>query len=747
MKRLLLSFLLLGVSLFVGCGGSSGSGSTNPPPAVTLQAIQVTPANPSITVGGTQQFVATGTYSDGSMQNITSSVSWSASVGATITAGGLATAGATPGTSTIMATSGSISGTTTLTITNSLVSIAVTPATASIAATTTQQFVATGTYADNSTSLITSTVTWASSNPTVATVSNSPGTQGLASGLTPGTSSITATLGSITSPPATLTVTSATLVSIAVTPANPAIVLQTQQQFTATGTFSDSSIQDISDTVTWSSSDTTKITITPSGVGSGVATGVGTTTNPVTISATKSGVTGSTTATVIPPTVLSIAITPTTAASDPAKLAMATSRRYRATATLANGSTLNVTSLATWSSSDTTIATVSTGLVRAASTVTNSSNPVTISATYNGVTQNLSINITNATVTSITVTPIAPTIPAGVLQTFFATATFSDSSTQDISADASWNSSNTSVATVNSVGIAFSVSSSTTPVSISAAFGGQTGMAQLTVNSATLQSIAVTPTQTILTPGSSKNYQAVGHYSDGTTYFISSLVTWASTNTTVVSITNAGTAAGLSAGIANITAAYQGVTSNSAGVLVTSSPLTSIAVAPSPAQVPVGVALQYTATGKFADQSTQDLTTNVTWASSQPQIATIGNTSGQQGLATGVAPGQTSITAVFASVVSTPPATLTVTNATLVSIAVAPSNPVVAHGTAQQFTAAGTFSDGSVINLTSQVAWTSSDATVATIGNAGLANTANAGTTIITATFNGIQGTTILTVN
>ena len=78
-----------------------------------------------------------------------------------------------------MAASGSISGTATLTITNPLVSIAVTTSSASVPVGYTQPFVATGTYADGTTSVINSIVTWASSNMAVATISNSAGTQGV----------------------------------------------------------------------------------------------------------------------------------------------------------------------------------------------------------------------------------------------------------------------------------------------------------------------------------------------------------------------------------------------------------------------------------------------------------------------------------------------------------------------------------------------------------------------------------------
>ncbi len=48
-------------------------------PAPTLSSIAVTPGNPTISTGATQQFTAMGTYSDGSTQNITSQVAWSSS--------------------------------------------------------------------------------------------------------------------------------------------------------------------------------------------------------------------------------------------------------------------------------------------------------------------------------------------------------------------------------------------------------------------------------------------------------------------------------------------------------------------------------------------------------------------------------------------------------------------------------------------------------------------------------------------
>ena len=164
-----------------------------------------------------------------------------------------------------------------LTVTSAtLQSIAVTPASPSIAKGLTQQFNATGTYSDGSTQNITTSVTWASATTSVATIG--AGT-GLATGASVGTSQITATLGTIVSLPDTLTVTAAALQSISVTPANPSITVGETQQFVATGTYSDTSTQNITTSVTWASATTSVATI---GASTGLATGVAAGTSQIT---------------------------------------------------------------------------------------------------------------------------------------------------------------------------------------------------------------------------------------------------------------------------------------------------------------------------------------------------------------------------------------------------------------------------------------------------------------------------------
>lgn len=85
-----------------------------------------------------------------------------------------------------------------------LQSIALTPNPASVPHGSNFQFTATGTYSDGSTQDLTfGGLTWQSSNPAVATITN----YGQAQNTNAGTTNITASLGGVTSPPDTLTVT------------------------------------------------------------------------------------------------------------------------------------------------------------------------------------------------------------------------------------------------------------------------------------------------------------------------------------------------------------------------------------------------------------------------------------------------------------------------------------------------------------------------------------------------------------
>src|ERR1700741_4445351 len=87
-------------------------------------------------------------------------------------------------------------------------------------------------------------------------------------------------------------------------------------------------------------------------------------------------------------------------------------------------------------------------------------------------------------------------------------------------------------------------------------------------------------------------------------------------------------------------------------------------------------------------------------------------------------------------------------NATLVSITITPASPSVFVGQTIQLSGYGTMSDGSQVPNNGQAAWTSSKTSVATIDpGSGIASGLKAGTTTISASYQGVAGQTTLTVN
>jgi hypothetical protein len=243
--------------------------------------------------GTTKQMTATGTFSDSSTQDLTLSALWSSSTpaAATINNQGIVTSVAN-GSTTITAVVGAVSGSTGLTVSPvKLVSIAISPANPRIQRHTTIKFTAIGTFSDGSTGTNLAGLTWNASPPRTASARSG----GLVFGKKSGTATITATSAGIKGT-TTLTIGSGTLTSIAITPANPTVSLGANQQFTATGAYSDGTHQDITTKVHWSSSHSSVATIANAPSVAGLATTVGK--GNTAIGANSAGTVASTTLTV-----------------------------------------------------------------------------------------------------------------------------------------------------------------------------------------------------------------------------------------------------------------------------------------------------------------------------------------------------------------------------------------------------------------------------------------------------------------
>jgi Big-like domain-containing protein len=580
-----------------------------------------------------------------------------------------------------------------------LIAVQVTPAAPTIHLAATQQYVATANFSDGTNQDVSATATWSSSDATIATISAA----GLATGVKAGSVTITATVstgpGSPKSGSAALVVSAAALSSVTVSPPTPTIIAGATQQFTATATYADTTKMDVTSQATWTSGTPATATISTLGLATGVAAGTST------ITATFGGMSGTSALTVSAATVVSISVTPNPGSTNVGGANVP----FTATALLSTNMNLDVTTTAAWTSSVPATATIgaATGIA-----VPVAAGTTTITATFGGKSGTAALAVAGAMLTSVTITPPTPSVPAGTTQPFTATAHYSNNTTQDVTSAATWQSSATTVATIAPTGVATGVIVGTS--NITATFGGMTSNAAvLTVTTGNLSSIAITPvTPQTIAKGTSVTFIATGTYSDGSHADISAQVTWISTPTGVVAFTGA-MATGLTVAQTTVTAALLGHTSPGTTVTVTNATLVSIAVTPTaPATLHLGATQPFVATGTFSDTTLQDLTATAVWASSSTATATITTGVANAGLATGVAGGTTNITAA-SGLITSPMVALAVNGtATLVSITLTPSALVTLPvGQTQSYTAAGNYSDGLSGDVTATAAWDATDNT------------------------------------
>jgi uncharacterized protein YjdB len=736
-------------------------------PLVSLAIIPATQT--TSVVGQSAQFIALGTTATGATVNLTNQ---SATVaGSTINAAvwgssSIAVATVNPATGLASAVStGSVAitaqaknpdgtvvtGTAVFTVISTpepLISMTIVPATQTLAATgQTAQFIAIGTTASGATvNLTNQTATigtatikaaaWISSNTSVATINAITGTATAGSS---GTTVITAVAynpdGTAVTGTATLTVnisaTQEPLVSLAILPATQtASVVGQTAQFIAIGTTSSGTTVNLTnqsatvgtatiDRAVWTSSSSAVATISSS---TGLATAVSAGT---------------------------VAIT----------------------AQAMNPDGTVVTGIATFTVSSTPEPLVSLAILPGSQALNSAGQPaqfIAIGTTSSGTT----VNLTN----------VKATIGTAVISA------------------AAWGSSSMSVATINTAtGLATAGTSGTTAITAVAYNpdgSAVTGTATLTVNITAspepLVSLAIVPaTQEALAANQTAQFIAIGTTSAGTTVNLTNqtatigastiaAAAWTSSNPSVASVNSStGVATALTAGSAAITA----IAKNPDGTIVTGTavytvtipastePVVSLAVNPASQTLTlIGQnanlqAIATTGTGTTVNLTNQSATIGATtilpavWTSSVPGVATV---NAGTGVVTAVNAGTTVVTATASNpdgTVVTGVSTITVTatggsGGTIASIAVIPGTQAVqAPNATAQFIAIGTTTTGATVNLTNQVAWSSSSAQIGTIGAAtGLATGTGAGTATITALYtpggggNVVSGTAQFTV-
>ncbi|MDB5969645.1 MAG: hypothetical protein JWQ90_2095 [Hydrocarboniphaga sp.] len=464
--------------------GGCGSGSIQSPDFTSeLTGISVTPATSTTFIGEVAEFTAIGSFttppgsSSPTSQSELDDVSWSVGDAAiaTVDNDGKVT-GVSAGSTTVTASSKDFHGTATVTVTPpELLSITITPPAATVGTGQTVTLTAEGSYRNSPDAAPTTgpvAVSWTSSDPAVATIDGA----GVVSGISPGTTTITATqVGASGTPKTATAVVTVTftpvLISIAVTPDPASSPLGSPIQFTATGTFTtapgspDPTSTGPATGVVWSIAPPTPPATTANAVidsMTGIATGtaVGT----ATVVATSGAITDSAQLTITAPQLKALVISEDPPASPPVAAAdktipLGTTQNYRALGIYTDSDvprTLNSTDSVSWTTSNAAVATVDPTDAAGTTATAAGRGDATLTATSGAFSDTVKLTVSEATLTTLVrVEPTVGRVVPGASIEFTAIGRFSDGSETALADDkVTWTSADTAIATIDAQGFA-----------------------------------------------------------------------------------------------------------------------------------------------------------------------------------------------------------------------------------------------------------------------------------------------------
>jgi len=542
-----------------------------------------------------------------------------------------------------------------------LTSIEIVSQNPAIANGTSNQFTAIGNFSGLFTRDITGQVLWESSMPAVAGISNDPTTAGRATAVSAGTTIISATVEGVPAASFQLVVTDAVINALAISPVEPNTPRGLSVQFSAVGTFSDATSQDLTFDVLWDSSDPLVATIGNApgdkGLARALATGL------TTISATFGSLTQSTPMTVTDPALQSITVEPANAS----QLSL-TRRSYTARGSFSDGTTADISSQVNWSSTNTQVAEIdaATGQV-----TTLAQGNTTIRATFGGVSASTGLTATGGNLTSIQIQPVNPAslvhptgTPAGqvgMTRRMTAMGSFSNGRQRDITEMATWAIRPAGVTEIEvsnnsgERGLLRTRAATTVPTTLAATFRTIESTAGVSVLSGSLTGLQVTPLTSNIAVGTSTRFQVTGTFNVGQLLDLTHNAVWSVTGTAASvdsSLYKEGRLRGVQAGTGTVSANFGSQTAN-ATLTVTNRTLQGLNVGPTILSTAVGGSLQLNATADYADGSSQVVTEDVDWSLDNTNVAIFADASRYPGLVYGVNVGSTTLTARFGNFVRT----------------------------------------------------------------------------------------------
>lgn len=253
----------------------------------------------------------------------------------------------------------------------------------------------------------------------------------------------------------------------------------------------------------------------------------------------------------------------------------------------------------------------------------------------------------------------------------------------------------------------------------------------LSAGCGSLKSLSISPGSVTLTGvGQTTQFTALGQSVMGnaepTTSNVTNSVTWSSSNTGVAVINSTGLATAVGSGTTEIDATSNGVSASSS--LTVSLPSSgsgsgspSLTVSPTTVTETFdGETTQFIAMGSLNGATPQNVSNQVTWVSSNTQVATINS----NGLATALGSGTTTITSYYAGISATATVTVSVSSTTpaVPALTIIPSTvTLTGAGAVTQLIAIGNLTGNGVVqNLTNNVTWSSSGFTNVSVTQTGL---------------------------
>ncbi|GAB6097356.1 hypothetical protein JCM14469_36100 [Desulfatiferula olefinivorans] len=375
----------------------------------------------------------------------------------------------------------------------------------------------------------------------------------------------------------------------------------------------------------------------------------------------------------------------------------------------------------------------------------------TIKAELDGREHTLTLTVTDAVLVRLEPSPAEPSVAVGVTVDIRVTGIFSDSSKKDMGGLVDWDNPEPAMADVSTEGTRDLLTGvSPGRVTLTAERDGIVASLPVTVTEARLRRIELSPAGSTMAKGQSRSFRATGIYTDQSSRDLTETVLWESDDLARARVSNAAASKGrvtaLSMGTVGIGAALGAVAARTE-ITVGEAALESVYLVAEGPHFPAGLTRSLSAMGRYSDDSVQDLTGMVTWASSDLQVAVVGN-GDDGGRLTGLEPGEVTVSACLDGIDGR--MTLTIEDPLLTDMEVSPAAATLPAGHGLALTAVGRFTDGAVMTVTDEVLWTSSDPAAARVDNAsGTAGTVFAlapGRVSISGVLGGIERTVDLTV-